>query len=127
METRIQTVYYNVTLRRVRATIVAEEKRLYVSVSSMQCACTTLSSMSCPTLPHSSSLSHKLQDIRKSTTGQQISKTFCICDENVINLFVCIYEVRKGTYKQLLGSSFIIMLPLWYIMKCVEILYGTVD
>ena len=22
---------------------------------------------------------------------------FCICDENVINLFVCIYEVRKGT------------------------------
>ena len=24
-------------------------------------------------------------------------KYFCICDEYVINLFVCIYEVRKGT------------------------------
>ena len=36
----------------------------------------------------------------KSTdiTGQQISKIFfCICDEYVIHLFVCIYEVRKGT------------------------------
>jgi len=22
---------------------------------------------------------------------------FCICDEYVINLFVCIYKVRKGT------------------------------
>jgi len=39
-------------------------------------------------------------------------KTFLICDEYVINLFVCIYEVRKGTYKKLLGSSFKIMLPL---------------
>jgi len=29
-------------------------------------------------------------------TGQQIKKN-CICDEYVINLFVCIYEVRKGT------------------------------
>ena len=24
-------------------------------------------------------------------------KNVCICDEYVINLFVCIYEVRKGT------------------------------
>jgi len=31
-------------------------------------------------------------------TGQQIlKKQFCICDEYIINLFVCIYEVRKGT------------------------------
>jgi hypothetical protein len=30
-------------------------------------------------------------------TGKQISIFFCICDEYVINLFFCIYEVRKGT------------------------------
>jgi len=30
-------------------------------------------------------------------SGQQISKTFCICNEYVINLFICICEVRKGT------------------------------
>ena len=30
-------------------------------------------------------------------TGQQIKKKNCICDEYVINLFVCIYEVSKGT------------------------------
>ena len=43
--------------------------------------------------------------------GQQNSKHFCICDEYVINLFVCICEVRKW-HKKLLGSSFKIMLPL---------------
>ena len=42
---------------------------------------------------------------------------FCIFDEYVINLFVCIYEVRKGTQLKLLGSSFKMMLPLWYITK----------
>jgi len=30
-------------------------------------------------------------------TGQYIWKHFCICDEYVINLFVCIYEVKKWT------------------------------
>jgi hypothetical protein len=51
-------------------------------------------------------------------TGQQIKKKkICICDEYVINLFVCIYEVRKGTLKKLLGSSFKIMLPLCYFTK----------
>ena len=35
MEARRQTVYYNVTLRLVRATIVAEEKRVCVCV----CVC----------------------------------------------------------------------------------------
>jgi hypothetical protein len=30
-------------------------------------------------------------------TGQQISNFFYICDEYVITLFVCIYEVKKGT------------------------------
>ena len=58
-------------------------------------------------------------------TRQQISKVFCICDEYVINLFVCIYEVRKG-HKKLLGSSFKIMLPLWYFMKYVKIAHETV-
>jgi len=44
-------------------------------------------------------------------TGQQISKKkFCFCDEYVINLFVCIYEVTNGTLKKLLGSSFKIVL-----------------
>jgi len=32
-----------------------------------------------------------------NNTGQEISNIFCICDEYVINLFVCTYEVRKGT------------------------------
>jgi len=34
-------------------------------------------------------------------------------------------KLEKG-HKKLLGSSFKIMLPLWYITK-VEIVYGTVD
>jgi hypothetical protein len=33
-----------------------------------------------------------------NNNGQQIKKIIiCICGEYVINLFVCIYEVRKGT------------------------------
>ena len=31
------------------------------------------------------------------TLENKFEKKFCICDEYVINLFVCIYEVRKGT------------------------------
>ena len=31
------------------------------------------------------------------TLDNKFQKMFCICDEYVINLFVCIYEVRKGT------------------------------
>jgi len=31
------------------------------------------------------------------TLDNRFQKIFCICDEYVINLFVCIYEVRKGT------------------------------
>jgi len=31
------------------------------------------------------------------TRDNKFQKNFCICDEYVINLFVCIYEVRKGT------------------------------
>jgi hypothetical protein len=44
-------------------------------------------------------MSFKNFEMGKDNTGQQISKTFCICDEYtyVITLFVCIYEVRKGT------------------------------
>jgi len=31
------------------------------------------------------------------TLDNKFQKKFCICDEYVINLFVCISEVRKGT------------------------------
>jgi hypothetical protein len=31
------------------------------------------------------------------TLDNKFQNIFCICDEYVINLFVCIYEVRKGT------------------------------
>ena len=31
------------------------------------------------------------------TQDNKLKKKNCICDEYVINLFVCIYEVRKGT------------------------------
>jgi hypothetical protein len=31
------------------------------------------------------------------TLDNKFQKIFCICYEYVINLFVCIYEVRKGT------------------------------
>jgi len=31
------------------------------------------------------------------TQDNKFQKHFCICDEYVINLFVCIYEVRKWT------------------------------
>ena len=46
------------------------------------------------------------------TLDNKLKKKICICDEYVINLFVCTYEVRSGTLKKLLGSSFKIMLPL---------------
>ena len=44
------------------------------------------------------------------TLDNKFQKKFCSCDEYVINLFVCIYEVRNGTLKKLLGSTFKIML-----------------
>jgi len=50
-------------------------------------------------------------------TGQKISKTFCICDEYVINLFLCIYEVRNGTLKNCLA----LVLKLCYTMIFYEI------
>jgi hypothetical protein len=31
------------------------------------------------------------------TLDNKFQNIFCICDEYVINLFVCVYEVRKGT------------------------------
>ena len=31
------------------------------------------------------------------TLDNRFQTIFCLCDEYVINLFVCIYEVRKGT------------------------------
>ena len=31
------------------------------------------------------------------TLDNKFQKTFCVYDEHVINLFVCFYEVRKGT------------------------------
>jgi hypothetical protein len=31
------------------------------------------------------------------TLDNKFQIIFCICDEYVINLIVCIYEVRKGT------------------------------
>jgi len=44
------------------------------------------------------------------TLENKFQNIFCICDEYITNLFVCIYEVRNGTLKKLLGSSFQIML-----------------
>ena len=53
----LQAMYYNVTLRAVRATNVAVENQLvlhilrvclWIWVSSMQCACAILSSAACP-------------------------------------------------------------------------------
>jgi len=40
-----------------------------------------------------------VKDVEESliTLDNKFQKKFCICDEYVINLFVCIYEVRKGT------------------------------
>jgi hypothetical protein len=39
-----------------------------------------------------------IQDkVSSITLDNKFQKTFCICDEYVINLFVCICEVRKGT------------------------------
>ena len=38
-----------------------------------------------------------IYDIFIITLDNKFPKTFCIYDEYVINLFVCIYEVRKGT------------------------------
>jgi len=38
-----------------------------------------------------------LTGIRLITLDNEFQKLFCICDEYVINLFLCIYKVRKGT------------------------------
>ena len=43
------------------------------------------------------------------TLDNKFQQNFCIYDEYVINLFVCIEELEKG-HKKLLGSSFKIML-----------------
>ena len=57
---------YNVTLRHIRATTAAVEKKqvlhilsvsLQPQVTSMQCACLILSSVACPALPYYSTLS----------------------------------------------------------------------
>jgi len=50
-----------------------------------------------PKLGESGSLVFTVPTSWAHYTGQQISKSFCVCDEYVINFFVCIYEVRKGT------------------------------
>ena len=54
------------------------------------------------------------------TLDNKLQNIFCICDDYVINLFVCIYEVRNETLKKLLGSSFKIILHydiLWNRLK----------
>ena len=37
------------------------------------------------------------------TPDNKFQTIFCICDEYVTDLFVCIYEVRKGTSKNYLA------------------------
>jgi hypothetical protein len=50
-------------------------------------------------IPWSSSQQSKQSTLTPLTLDNKFQKIFCICDEYVINLFVCIYEVRKGTQK----------------------------
>jgi hypothetical protein len=62
---------------------------------------------------YSSEINHTVYRILSEmlrALDNKFQKNFCVCDEYVINLFVCIYEVRNGTLKKLLGSSFKIML-----------------
>ena len=43
-------------------------------------------------------LTKKHNEIKMQITlDNKFQKIVCICDEYVINLFVCFYEVRKGT------------------------------
>ena len=45
------------------------------------------------------------------TLDNKFQKGFCVCDEYIINLFVCVYEVRNGTFKKkILFFCFKIML-----------------
>jgi len=66
-------------------------------------ACTMLQPNLCPgswKLTRSSSASTPALNFISSppiTLDNKFQKIFCICDEYVINLFVCIYEVWKGT------------------------------
>jgi hypothetical protein len=69
---------YSVTLRRVRAIIVAVEKQevrrilsvcVSPSLSSMQRACAILSYVACPALQYFSTLSHKWHDFRGGGGG----------------------------------------------------------
>jgi hypothetical protein len=42
-------------------------------------------------------LKQVFQPYRVMSLDNKFQNIFCVCDEYVINLFVCIYEVRKGT------------------------------
>jgi len=66
---------YEVIMSSGFATIVAVEKKTVLQirreclrpwVSSMQCACAIISSVTCPAPPYFSTLSHKRHDIRKN-------------------------------------------------------------
>jgi len=54
---------------------------------------------------------------RPTTLDNKFQIFFCVCDEYVINLFVCIYEFRKGTWKNHLA----LVLKLFYTMLFYEI------
>jgi len=60
-------------------------------------------------------------------TGQQIKKKSFVSVTNMLLIYFFASMKLEKEHKKLLGSSFKIMLPLWYITKRVEILYGTVD
>jgi hypothetical protein len=73
---KTKQLMYNVTLRRVRATIIAVQSNkhcklsvcVFSLLSSMQCERTILSSVTCPPLKYFCTISHNRHDFGKKVT-----------------------------------------------------------
>jgi hypothetical protein len=108
-----------VTLRRVRATSAAVEKQIFWMcfqplVSSMQWACTTLSSMFCSALLHFCTLSHKRHNFRKKK-GHSLRMYF----EFLYNVCPKHFEaLSQNGEKRLLTSSCLSVRPPTHLSVC---------
>jgi len=111
MNNKRGNVLHNITLRRVRVTIVAVEKQriritkpecIFCSLRyRMQCACAILSSVACPALQYLSTLPHRRHDFFKKVTEH---KMFRFSLQLLSETFV-ILRIQHNMIKNVYGSS----------------------